>query len=137
MSFEGTSCIPEMNMDRNVEALCPDSAYIENGICLSCNCGFYPTRASHDIGEGCYAINGAGNNCKPPGQNSANPGCSFAQDNILYPGYSDQRGNVCSGVEVKQGADIPVGCGCKPSSTAPCTFDAKWWLLRVLCERFG
>ena len=103
----------------------PGTSYFPaSGVCQTCNCGFCPEKNKRTDGwEECCEMNAHGNNCKPPGGNSSLKGCNFAKTDLFYPGYSDQSGNVCSGVEVKLGAQIPVGCGCKPNAAAPCTYD--------------
>lgn len=134
MTKSGTKCVcpssKAMNQAGNgcVEPseACPPGTnwFSASGVCQTCNCGFCPQREARKDGwEECCEINGGGNNCKPPGGNSSLKGCNFAKSDTFYPGYSDQSGNVCSGVEVKNGAQVPVGCGCKPSSAAPCTYD--------------
>jgi len=103
----------------------PGTSYFPaSGVCQTCNCGFCPEKNKRNDGwEECCEMNAHGNNCKPPGGNSSLKGCNFAKTDLFYPGYSDQSGNVCSGVEVKLGAQVPVGCGCKPNAAAPCTYD--------------
>ena len=65
--------------------------------------------------------NGGGNNCKTK-TTSGGGGQAFGCNKKNYfP--SNLSGNTCSGVETKKDTNYPNGCGCKPNSDAPCTYN--------------
>jgi hypothetical protein len=79
--------------------------------CFDCSCGSCTYQ-----GDSCCSFNGV-NNCK----DGSNAGECNAQNNA-FPTFSGESGNQCAGVEISDTA-TPNSCGCKPSSTTPCTYD--------------
>lgn len=96
---------------------CPSGTYCQTSptlLCIDCNCGFCDGSSIE-----CCEFNDV-NNCR------AGPGDQqeCIMQNNMFPAFGGS-GNVCGGVEISRTA-VPNGCGCKPNSHSPCTYNPDW-----------
>lgn len=98
---------------------CPFDTYCQLSstlMCIDCTCGFCDSKESD-----CCEFNGV-NNCKSAGGAADNKECTMQND--FFPAF-EGAGNLCGGVEIFRTA-VPNGCGCKPNSDSPCTYNKEW-----------
>ena len=98
---------------------CPFDTYCQLSstlMCIDCTCGFCNSKESD-----CCEFNGV-NNCKSAGGAADNKECTIQND--FFPAF-EGAGNLCGGVEIFRTA-VPNGCGCKPNSDSPCTYNKEW-----------
>ena len=101
----GLDCIEAgMGMDKQI-------------FCLDCECGF--CRPDTNM-TNCCAFNDQ-NNCNARMMGGLDQ-CQY-MDNY-WPSFMTESGQICGGVEISETA-TEEGCGCKPSSTTLCTYEAE------------
>uniref|UniRef100_A0A7S3V745 Uncharacterized protein n=1 Tax=Chaetoceros debilis TaxID=122233 RepID=A0A7S3V745_9STRA len=101
-------------------AACPENTICQTEptlMCIHCECGFSDLQ-----GLPCCMSNG-NNECEASVHFFHGDECQTRKN--FFPAFGGE-GNVCNLLNAMFRTHIPQGCGCKPSSQIPCSFDDTW-----------